>query len=61
MVTGPTKRRFELSPTVVDIRCAYKTNEGLRLTRKPLHLLYGAYEIRTRDLFNAIEARYQLR
>lgn len=22
---------------------------------------FGAYEIRTRDLFNAIEARYQLR
>jgi len=24
-------------------------------------IIGGAYEIRTRDLFNAIEARYQLR
>lgn len=35
-------------------------NKSPRLTRRLL-INGGAYESRTRDLFNAIEARYQLR
>jgi hypothetical protein len=41
--------------------CTYGNKKGFRKISETLSVIGGAYRNRTDDLFNAIEARYQLR